>query len=221
MVSTTDVEYAYRLILGRDPENSEVVEKLAASSDSLTDLRKKFLMSAEFKNEPEPMSVLFLKPLNWERMLVDVFVSNEDLLTMMHYVEATWEELGRFEPHWSVLTHDKFRAASINENRSAFFASGEAAVRDLRASAERYGIPLDHFSDCFELGCGVGRVTTWLARLFPCLLASDISAPHLELAKQAMIDDGHRNIEFRKFRRLGGLKKNSQFDFFFFFFFFF
>jgi hypothetical protein len=48
MVSLTDVNYAYRLILGREPESQDTVQYLATNSAPLQDLRAKFFASKEF-----------------------------------------------------------------------------------------------------------------------------------------------------------------------------
>jgi SAM-dependent methyltransferase len=153
--------------------------------------------------------------LDWKKMKVDVHVSNADLNTMIRHVEATWEQLGRLEPHWSVLTDERFRAEAKGKNEAAFFASGEINAVTLRASAARYGIALEDYDSCFELGCGVGRITIWLARLFSHVVASDVSAPHLELAREALSKYACHNVELSKLGSLEDLENLPEFDAFF------
>ncbi len=222
MVSLEAVEFAYRLILGREPESGAVVERMAESVVSVADLRTKFFQSAEFKaklaqgaGRAGAASLVTRKPLEWAPIHVQVAVSDEDLKAMVRHVEASWEELGRLEPHWSVLTHDKFRAATIGENEEAFYASGEFGANALRASASRYGVALEAYRDCFELGCGVGRVTRWLSPMFPRVLACDISAPHLELCSETMERYSCSNVKLLKLRALADLADLAEFDVFF------
>ena len=49
MLSTQDVEMAYRLILGREPESTAVVEEHRLRFGNLRDLRTSFMGSAEFR----------------------------------------------------------------------------------------------------------------------------------------------------------------------------
>ena len=50
MVSVADVEYAYRLILGREPESQDTVRRLTENCATLEDLRARFLASKEFQD---------------------------------------------------------------------------------------------------------------------------------------------------------------------------
>src|SRR5436853_398788 len=48
---------------------------------------------------------------------------------------------------------------------------------------------------CFELGCGVGRVTRFLAERFRKVVAADISPGNLEVCKQYLRNEGVNNVE--------------------------
>ncbi len=215
MASQTDVEYAYRLILGREPENVDAVKRHAEANSSLDDLRAKFLASPEFKSKMAASGTVALKPLDWKRIEVDVHVSVADLNTMIRHVEATWERLALREPYWSVCTNEKYRAAAIGDSKAEFFASGGSLVNTLRACAARYGIALEDYNNCFELGCGVGRVTIWLSRLFSHVVASDISAPHLKLAKEALAKYACHNVDLLKLSGMRDLENLAEFDAFY------
>ena len=219
MISSTDVEYAYRLFLGRDPESPEVVKRFAASAKSLAELRELFLWSPEFRGKfaqdmAQPASAP-LTALDWSANAIDVNVDEGDVAKLIHRVETTWEQLGRLEPHWSVLTHDKFKLANIGENETDFFQSGERAASLFRASAQRCGIDIGKFKTCFELGCGVGRVTLWLSRMFQHVIAADISASHLEVAKEALTKFQRTNVNLLKLKSLQDIEDCPEFDAFF------
>src|SRR5690349_7073044 len=100
MVKTEDVRAAYRLILGREPESEETVERHAMGFDSLADLRTAFLKSPEFHSNgstPSPS-----RPLEWPSVEVEVDASPSQLSSMMRHIEANWRQLGLSDPHWSV-----------------------------------------------------------------------------------------------------------------------
>ena len=114
-----------------------------------------------------------------------------------------------------MLTNEKFRARSIGGNEAAFYASGQGSAALMSSAALRSGIDLAEFKTCFELGCGLGRVTVWLAEIFPHLLAADISAPHLALAREAAKRFGRKNIDFMKLGTMSELSLIPKFDAFF------
>src|SRR3954454_6072079 len=60
MVTTTEVEWAYRMLLGREPESEVVVEGFAKGVRTLDELRRGFLSSPEFllKFERQRMAAL-------------------------------------------------------------------------------------------------------------------------------------------------------------------
>ena len=212
MLTVSDIEYAYRLFLGREPENSDVVRTLIESCESIGDLRARFLSSQEFQSHigSSPNQ----RPRG-DRMPVELSVSRQTLARLIYHVEGTWQELGKSEPHWSVLTHETFLSNNIEQNKSSFFSTGEGAVDELRQTADRCGIDLANYRSCFELGCGVGRVTLWLSRTFPHVVAADISGPHLELAKESLARYNRDNVTFVKLSSIEDVERLSDFDVFY------
>jgi SAM-dependent methyltransferase len=100
----------------------------------------------------------------------------------LNKVQESWEGLGCSEPFWSVLTNEAFKTDKITDHaQRAFFESGGAEIdiiRDLFRRAD-FAFPA---GKCLDYGCGVGRVTIHLARLFDSVLGADISRPHLAIA---------------------------------------
>jgi SAM-dependent methyltransferase len=216
MISPVDVVYAYRLLLGRDPENEATIVNWASSVASLEQLREIFISSEEFKAQHAASQLAQqLDPLTCPRMQVDVWIPDSEVDEMTRRVELCWQTLGRVEPHWSVLTDETFRASRIEQSVDSFFQSGKHPVELLKAATERQGIRLREYRDCFELGCGVGRVSIWLSRQFDRVIAADISPTHLKLAREAI--DKHRcsNGEFLKLDTIADLRRLPQFDVFF------
>jgi SAM-dependent methyltransferase len=219
MVSTAEVENAYRLLLGREPENAEVVIKHAEAHKTLADLRHVFLTSEEFRTkvhdfvrETEPNG---FKPLVWPKIFVEVEVSDELLSRMIARVQQAFAHLGETDPHWSVISNEKFRTANIGANEAEFFESGAGVVNDLQITSSRYGIDIAQYVDCFELGSGLGRSTIWLAKKFKKVIGADVSSIHIALCEQEISKRQLTNIQLLQTSDLTSLGRVPNFDVFF------
>ena len=216
MVSRQDVEMAYRLILGREPENERVIAEKVDSNRSLAELRRVFLESPEFAEisatPPLEGATSGHKALIWPPTEVEVNVPPALLERMVERIEREFVHMGETEPHWSVISEDRFKADAITGTESEFFESGAGVVGDFRLAAARYGLDLTRYQRCFELGCGLGRSTIWLAKLFPAVVGADISAVHLGHAQGAMSRFGVRNAEFVHLNRIAALDGLEPFD---------
>ena len=219
VVSETDVIMAYRLLLGREPESPEVVTGQARHYRHLNDLRAGFMESPEFRSllkaphtGPNDTGT---KPFVWPATRADVDVTPDVLDRMVKRVESEFLDLGAREPHWSVLTEDRFRSQEIAKNESDFFESGNLPVTDLRLAAARSGLDLSPFDSCFELGCGIGRSTIWLARQFRQVTGGDISAVHLAHARQSAERFDLKNISFMHLNTIRRYRELPPFSVFF------
>ena len=183
VVTRADVELAYRVFLNRDPESEAVIARFMQLS-SLDALFTAFLSSDEFMK-------LFAqrnKPFIWPPMEVEVEADSQILQRMHDQVERTWRALGEDDPYWSVLTQPEFHIDAFEANAEAFRDSGRFEVERLRAFADRAGVALSGYAACLELGCGVGRITRWLAQAFPSVVAADISRSHLRILEDELDD---------------------------------
>ena len=212
MISDEDVISAYRLLLGREPENQEAVRSAAAECSSLKDLRQRFINSTEFR---KANGITNRIPFDAAPAAIDVNANPAELAMMVSRIGILFDHLGKIDPHWSVLSAEKYRADRIVETEGEFFASGEVDVRNFQATARRCSVSLNRDGECVELGCGLGRGTIWLSRIFSHVTAIDISAPHLEIASQAVAARGVRNIKFQQFDSLEVLDRLTPFDAFF------
>ncbi|HEX3883049.1 MAG TPA: methyltransferase domain-containing protein [Stellaceae bacterium] len=211
MVTEEDVRAAYRLFLDREAESPEVVARHVKMTGSLRELHERFLSSPEFR---ERNGLSQLMPLAAPPLDVELEATPAQLAAMVRHVEASWRRLGEVEPHFSVIVSDAYRAERIAETEGEFYETGKAVLEELRQTAERCGIDPGRYPRCFELGAGVGRVSVWLAGLFGSLVAADISAPHLALARKAAERFGRANIEFLHLASVADLTAAAEFDVF-------
>ncbi len=196
-VSPEAVTWAYRLLLGREPSPAEVHRH--ADCADLDHLRRTLFGSREFRTRWRhlcgPSLTGFEPPLE-----IEDEVDQETLERLLLAVQNTWALLGRTEPHWSVISVENFKQSTFEQNREVFYQSGQENVELFLHLANRNGCFRDGVSEknILEYGCGVGRITHALAQRFKQVYAYDISAPHLELARQFTSSLGLHNIHFRQ-----------------------
>lgn len=216
MVSREEVIYAYRFFLCRNPENEAVINRLLDVSNWVK-LREHFVNSTEFK-EKSAVNTVADRPIEFPNLtpnLVDVAVSDNHFALLIAHVHESWETLGREQPHWSVLTNPKFLPDNIESNIDSFYETGESSVHILEKAAARAGKKLSSDWTCFELGCGVGRVTSRLVTRFKHVLAADISHPHLAIASEHLKAAKTENAAFLQIKSLETLKNLEPFDIFY------
>jgi SAM-dependent methyltransferase len=215
MVSRQDVEAAYRFIMGREPDTEAAIEGHMKAHDSVEALRRTFFRSKEFRTRVIPGIPEVGKPLDWPPIMVKTEVTPAQLREMVARVETNFRHMGENEPHWSVLTAERYKAENISQTEAEFFASGREDVDKLQITAARCGVDLQRLKNVLELGCGVGRSTIWLAKVFPQVLAADVSAPHLLLATKAAATYERTNIQFLHVDTIARLSEMPAFDAFF------
>jgi cyclopropane fatty-acyl-phospholipid synthase-like methyltransferase len=104
----------------------------------------------------------------------------------LSHVENVWNNYGKEETYWPVLTDKKFLHKTLTQKYlNEFFESGKASILQIENTLRRCGVREGlNKKDCLEYGCGVGRVTIHLASLFQNVTGLDISNGHLDLAEQ-------------------------------------
>lgn len=156
-----------------------------------------------------------LRPLDWPANSVETTVPPDVLDRMIERTEAGFRKLGETEPHWSVLTAEKFRTANIAETKAEFYRTGVDVIGTVWRMLERVGAVPGPGATAIELGCGVGRLTIPLAERVARVVGVDISSPHLRLAAEAATEAGRANIEWRQLRQVAELDNLPEADFFF------
>lgn len=109
--------------------------------------------------------------------------------------DRDWKAWGRDDPYFGVLASPEFSRDRIGENKAAFFRTGEEFVRDALAELRTLD-PSARQERALEHGCGTGRLTLPLSRVFSSVVALDISPDMLREAADNARDAGRDNIVF-------------------------
>lgn len=205
------VVLTFREFLKREPESESLVKHYAESAMSAADLIRRIVALDEYKN------LVCIARINAylceANPAIDIDVSKNELKLLMARVKDGWRKLGESEPYWSVLTSEKYRAGNITERaKSEFFDSGLSSAKLIDTYEARSKVSANK-GTCFELGCGVGRVTYHLAKRFEKVIAVDISPGNLALCKSNLEVRGIRNVEYILIESLEDYESVSQFDF--------
>lgn len=213
-VSKELVVQAYRLILGREPENEQVLEANAKATD-WRELRRAFLSSSEFKRQTgvgmsnrQPIGQFMDVRTND----VEVDCTAEQLQQMFDGIARNWKKFGETEPHWSVLTNPVFRQETLAEHLDAFFLHGKADVQNALNFLSRADLPATGFDRVMDFGCGVGRLTVALAPHARTVVGVDISPSHLREAEITVRDKLLDNCEFKQIHTVDDVEKLGTFD---------
>ena len=181
VVSRDEVAWAYRKLLGREPESESVVIGHMKRHKSLPAMIEFFLESPEFKRRrAAPMH-----PMVLPQARIDVDLTSADMARAIAKVKAEWSELGLTRPHHSVITQERFRPENIDQSLDEFWESGRKDAARVIATLKKYGFE-SAGRTLVEYGCGVGRVTWALAAGFAQVFAYDISANHLAIAAERL-----------------------------------
>jgi len=109
--------------------------------------------------------------------------------------DSQWKAWGKVDPYYGVWTDERFRAANIENNRDAFFDTGERNIGLFLDRAQRYFGPVTP-GRALDFGCGVGRLTMPLTRRFASVVGVDISDEMLAEARRNCARRGIDNAEF-------------------------
>ena len=207
IISKDAIIWAYRLFLDREPENDLVVSDKLACLRNTADIRRDFMSSSEFITKNPVIRTLSLSG-HEPSMPIE---SSDDLNGLFAHIQNVWEDLGKSEPHWSVLTWDKFMSNGEGTEEE-FYNTGKGDVDRLLETLKRNSIDINSLDTCLEFGCGVGRITSWLSQKFKTVIGYDISRAHLHLAQQHFDKSSYKNISLHHLRELSDIEKLPQVD---------
>jgi 2-polyprenyl-3-methyl-5-hydroxy-6-metoxy-1,4-benzoquinol methylase len=217
VITKEEAVLAYRLMLGRDPESDDVINNVCQNTHSTKALRDLFIKSPEFVQRMGEImvttqAVRHRHPFHLPKIPVETEVSAEVLDQMFQRIHKEWDHLGNTEPYWSVVTQPQYYQAEFEAHREQFYTSGNHSCQLFLAALRRCGVNPSELHTCLEIGCGVGRITAYLAAVFSQVIANDISGPHIALAKQHMDGKGIGNVTYQQLASLDQLGLLPQVD---------
>lgn len=127
-------------------------------------------------------------------MAIEDVESEHGLEALFKHIKNSWQYLGKTEPYWSVLTEDKYKQSNLQSSKEIFYDTGRHDVSRFLLTLARNGIDHTSYQSCLEYGCGLGRVTRWLAERFDVVYGYDISQAHLQGAKDYLSSKQITNV---------------------------
>lgn len=124
--------------------------------------------------------------------------------TIFDMTRQTWSQLGKSQPYWSVITYKKYLVENMDEKRRAeFYESGKESCIAIIQTLIRNDVikgegEVGHL-DITEIGCGTGRVTKHLARVFQNVTAIDVSAENMAIASSVVQEE---NVSFHLYKKI-------------------
>jgi 2-polyprenyl-3-methyl-5-hydroxy-6-metoxy-1,4-benzoquinol methylase len=210
-VTREAVVWAYRLYLDREPESEQVIEEHLSKCATTEQLRANFIYSTEFR---EKNPILHVPVLSGDEpsMTIEEVSTEQDLQKLFDHIQSNWEELGRSEPHWSVVVAEQYQQANIQAHEKEFYQTGAQHVAQLFGSLERNHVEHRGFKACLDYGCGVGRITRHLADRFEKVHAYDISLPHLKCADDYLSKENVTNVALNHLERVSDIQSLPKVD---------
>src|ERR1700681_1933935 len=118
---------------------------------------------------------------------------NEPTLDMS--TDSAWEEWGRRDPYFGVITNPKFRRSEMNEDaKREFFESGGTHAQYVLATIRKHINPEFAPLKVLDFGCGVGRLLVPFARIAEDVVGLDVSPSMLEEARRNCDERHLRNV---------------------------
>lgn len=143
---------------------------------------------------------------------VETEANAEELTRLLARVETTWRAFGETEPHWSVITSDKFRQDSLESQMSHFLEMGRENVDRVAAVMARQGLDFSQIKTVIDYGCGVGRVSAAYAARGCQVTGVDISSAHLKEARTYFDKAGIEGADFIQLHEIAQIDDLPQVD---------
>jgi SAM-dependent methyltransferase len=109
--------------------------------------------------------------------------------------DVAWEEWGRRDPYFGVITDAKFRQSDMDERaKQEFFESGESHAHGVLTTIRRHLDPGFAPRTVLDFGCGVGRLLIPFAKMIGEVVGLDVSPSMLQEARRNCDQHGLTNV---------------------------
>jgi trans-aconitate methyltransferase len=117
--------------------------------------------------------------------------------------DRDWEEWGKSDPYFGVLSSDEFHGENLDETAlGKFFRTGEEHIdRVLRTIRERLDKDFK-VRKCADLGCGVGRLVIPLAGISDDVVGIDVS--------ESMLAEAQANCQKRRIENVSFVQSDDS-----------
>jgi len=145
-------------------------------------------------------------------LAIDEVHSEAELQALFRHIEDTWQRFGLTEPYWSVVISERFKTSNVEAAKETFYESGRWDRERLYRTLARNGIDRRSLKSCLEYGCGLGRITRWLAEDFEHVFGYDVSRPHLQTAERYLSERSVRNVTLCHIEKVQDLETLPRVD---------
>lgn len=109
--------------------------------------------------------------------------------------DAAWEEWGRRDPYFGVLTNSKFRRIGMTEEtKFEFFESGRLHVEFVLQTIRSHIVSEFNPRTILDFGCGVGRTLVTFSKMAHQAVGVDVSDSMLKEARNNCQERGLSNV---------------------------
>src|SRR4051812_9849187 len=103
----------------------------------------------------------------------------------MRVTDADWQLIAQSEPHWGVLTHDRFKAENLRpETLDEFYQTGAQSIKGTTARLASLVGAKFPVGRALDFGCGAGRLTFGMAEYADEVIGKDIAAGMIDAASK-------------------------------------
>jgi SAM-dependent methyltransferase len=210
-----DIVDIFKLILGRYPEKNSVIEHFVNERMSWKQLLIEILSCHEFKKNT--LNKFYTKAVEMyygaDVCPIEVSPDELSLQEMFSRIKYEWEILGDEDPYWSVLMIEDFRAHKLNsKNKVNFYNTAQDTKKVIKNFEQRASVSIN-YNKCVELGCGVGRVTFELNKIFDDVMGLDVSPGNLKIAQNLAKELNVINADFILIKSIDDFDSVPAFDF--------
>ncbi len=109
--------------------------------------------------------------------------------------DNAWEEWGKRDPYFGVITHPKFRRSGMDDHiKREFFESGELDVHRVLTTIRKHIDAAFVPRTVLDFGCGVGRLLIPFAKIADEVVGLDVSRSMLQEARRNCDEHQLQNV---------------------------
>lgn len=117
--------------------------------------------------------------------------------------DRNWEQFGKDDPYFAVLTDDKFHQSNLTDKHlEEFFQSGFNYINFVLEKIRQNIDPNFTIKKALDFGCGVGRLVIPLANLAEEVTGVDVS--------DSMLNEAKKNCEARAIKNVVHIKSDDN-----------